>query len=172
MVGNAVPPRVVVMGVSGSGKTTVASRLAAALGVPFAEGDDFHPAANIAAMTAGVALTDADRAPWLARIADWLTGATDGAVVSCSALARAYRDRLRADVPDLVFVHLDVPRAESDRRLRHRRGHFMPPSLLDSQLAMLEPLDVHTEAGLVVDGTATPQVLVDRVAAWLRRRGL
>ncbi|WP_067855509.1 gluconokinase [Nocardia shimofusensis] len=169
MADHAIPPPVVVMGVSGSGKTTVAARLAAALGVPFAEGDDFHPAANIAAMAAGIALTDADRAPWLDRIADRLTRATDGVVVSCSALARSYRDRLRADVPDLVFVHLDVPRAEVDRQLRHRGGHFMPPSLLDSQLATLEPLDAD-EAGIVVDATDTPEALADRVAAWLRSR--
>ncbi|WP_040796207.1 gluconokinase [Nocardia higoensis] len=154
------------MGVSGSGKSTVGSRLAAAVGVPFAEGDDFHPAANIAAMRSGVALTDADRAPWLDRIAARLARAGDGAVISCSALARAYRDRLRADVPDLVFVHLDVPRAELDRRLRQRSGHFMPAALLDSQLATLEALEPD-EAGIVLDGTRTPEELVDRAASRL-----
>ncbi len=155
------------MGVSGAGKSTVGRRLAAALGLPFLEGDDFHPPANIAAMRAGDALTDADRAPWLDRLAEALAGARDGAVLSCSALARAYRDRLRAATPELVFVHLDVAGDELERRLRQRRGHFMPPTLLGSQLATLEPLAAD-EAGIVLDGTMPPEELADRAVSLLR----
>ncbi|SUE29086.1 gluconokinase [Nocardia farcinica] len=167
MTQNESAPRVVVMGVTGSGKTTVGTRLAAALGVPFAEGDDFHPAANIERMRAGIPLTDAERRPWLDRIAAWLAGASGGGVVSCSALARAYRDTLRAAAPDVLFVHLDVPRPVLDRRVRERRGHFMAPQLLDSQLALLEPLGPD-EPGVVLDGTRPPEELVARARELMR----
>ncbi|MCP2288624.1 gluconokinase [Nocardia amikacinitolerans] len=160
-------PRVVVMGVSGSGKSTVGDRLARALRVEFAEGDDFHPPANLAKMTAGEPLTDADRAPWLDRVAAWLAEQSGrGGVVSCSALKRGYRDRLRAAAPDVLFLHLTATREELARRMSTRRDHFMPPSLLDSQLAALEPLGTD-ERGIVVDATRPPADLVRETIAVL-----
>ena len=152
------------MGVSGSGKSTLAVPLAQALGVPFAEGDDFHSAANRAAMAAGHALTDADRQPWLAALRTWAAAQPAGCVLSCSALRRAYRDVLRGAGPDVVFLEVDVPRQVLAARLAARRGHFMPPSLLDSQLATLEPL-APDEAGARLDGTLP---IADLVAAALR----
>lgn len=164
---NAVAPLVVVMGVSGSGKTTLGTALAAALGVPFEEGDTLHPVANIAKMHAGVPLDDADRAPWLDAVAAWLAGhAGTGGIVSCSALKRAYRDRLRCADPNLRFVLLDVDRATLADRVSHRPGHFMPASLLGSQLDTLEPPDGEADA-LTVDGTAGVERNVARVRAWL-----
>lgn len=135
---------VVVMGVSGSGKTTVGTRLAAARGWPFLDADDLHPPANVDAMRSGRPLTEAQRDPWLAAVAAWIGDrerAGEDAVVACSALRRAHRDRLRAGHPSVRFLHLDVPAAELRARLARRAGHFMPASLLDSQLAALEPLE-------------------------------
>lgn len=134
----------VLMGVSGSGKSTVAGELAAQLGWPFAEGDDLHPAANVATMRAGQPLTDEDRRPWLARIRAWIEAreaADENGIVTCSALKRRYRDQLSAEGSDpaVRFVHLTGTRDQLLSRLRARRGHFMPASLLDSQLADLEP---------------------------------
>jgi len=127
---------VVVMGVSGSGKTTVGAALADALGLRFVDGDALHPAANVAKMAAGIPLDDADRAPWLDAVGAVLA---DGpVVVACSALKRAYRDRLRAAAPGLQLVFLDGDRALLASRMAARPGHFMPASLLDSQLATLE----------------------------------
>ncbi|MCM6772094.1 gluconokinase [Nocardia sp. CDC159] len=158
---------IAVMGVSGAGKTTVGVRLAAALGVEYAEGDDFHPAANVAKMSAGTPLDDADRAPWLDAIADWLVARRGrGGVVTCSALKRRYRDRLRAAAPDLFLVYLDVPRAELERRLTVRTGHFMKVQLLESQLAALEP-PTPDEPGITVDGTAGVDAVVEQVRAAL-----
>ena len=128
---------VVVMGVSGAGKSVVGEALAAAMDVPFSEGDMLHSPANIAKMRAGVPLTDADRAPWLDAVAGWMAAHPDG-VVSCSALKRTYRDRLRVAAPDVRFVLLEVPEAVLAERLRHRPAHFMPAALLASQLATLE----------------------------------
>ena len=147
---------VVVMGVSGSGKTTVGQALAAALGVPFEDGDALHPAANVAKMAAGIPLDDADRAPWLDAIGAVL--AAGQVVVACSALKRAYRDRLRAAAPSLELVYLEVDRATLLDRMTHRT-HFMPPSLLDSQLATLEP-PTADEHALVVDGAEPPAELI------------
>lgn len=133
----------VVMGVSGAGKTTVGRALAAALGWPFVEGDELHPAANIARMSAGTPLTDADRAPWLAAVAAAIGDHEERAVdvvVTCSALRRAYRDRLRAGHPSVRFLHLTADAAVLRARLAHRTGHFLPATLLASQLATLEPL--------------------------------
>ncbi len=135
-------PLIVVMGVAGSGKTTIASGLAEKLGVPFVEGDSLHPIANVKKMDAGVALTDADRWPWLAAIGERmeverLTG--HGVVVSCSALKHSYRDCLRKEVHGKVhFILLDGSRELISDRMRRRKGHFMPPALLDSQFATLE----------------------------------
>jgi gluconokinase len=127
------------MGVTGSGKTTVGAALAQRLGVPFADADDFHSEANVAKMSAGVPLDDADRVPWLHAIGEWLAKSAGG-VVSCSALKRAYRDVLREHVPDVFFVHLDGDRETVRRRVAGRPGHFMPESLVASQFAALEPL--------------------------------
>jgi gluconokinase len=131
----------VVMGVSGSGKTVIGSGLARALSVEFVEGDDYHPAENLKRMAAGIALTDDDRALWLRALAARLRQAKDagtGLVMSCSALKRAYRDVLRAQAGDVVFIFLKAPRTLIADRIAGRRGHFMPPSLLESQFAALE----------------------------------
>ncbi|MES2094461.1 MAG: gluconokinase [Actinomycetota bacterium] len=133
-------PLLVVMGVSGSGKTTVGIALAAALGVPFQDADDLHPAANVAKMAAGIALTDADRMPWLALVGAELAAAPEGLVIACSALKRVYRQAILAAAPSTRFVFLDGSRELLESRVQHRRGHFMPASLLASQLAALEPL--------------------------------
>ncbi|MEO7152304.1 MAG: gluconokinase [Burkholderiaceae bacterium] len=131
-------PRVVVMGVSGCGKSALGERLARALGLPFVEGDTLHPPRNIERMARGIALTDADRAGWLDAVAAVLASA-DGVVVACSALKRRYRDRLRAAAPDLHFVHLHGAREVLEQRMAARTGHYMPASLLQSQLDALEP---------------------------------
>lgn len=163
------PRVIVVMGVAGTGKTTVGPLVAEALGVPYAEGDDFHPAANIAKMSAGTPLDDADRAPWLDAIGDWARGRAGlGGVVSCSALKRAYRDRLRAAAPGLVFLHLTGDYELIAARMAARRGHFMTTRLLDSQFATLEPLGAD-EAGIAVDVTPEAAVIAERAAAALRR---
>ncbi len=144
-------PLVVVMGVSGSGKSTVGAALAQRLRVPFADADDFHPPANIAKMTAGEALDDSDRRPWLEAIGEWLVAhAESGGVMSCSALKRKYRDQLRHHATTTEFLHLHGSREVIAQRQASRPGHFMPASLLDSQFATLEPLSPD-ERGLVVD---------------------
>ncbi|MBL8907081.1 MAG: gluconokinase [Rhizobiales bacterium] len=154
------------MGVSGSGKTTLGTALARRLGVEFIEGDSLHPAGNIAKMKAGIPLSDEDRWPWLANIAK-VVSAAPASVVSCSALKRAYRDRLRRGIgPRLRFVCLKVPRPELERRMASRRGHFMPPGLLDSQLATLELPLGETDA-LILDGTADPDTNAETVFRWL-----
>jgi len=164
-----VTGHLVVMGVAGSGKTTIARLLADRLGLDVAEADEFHPQANIDKMSAGTPLTDADRAPWLAAIRDWLTGETDAgksAVVTCSALKRSYRDVLRGAHGRVRFVHLDgSPELLADR-MAHRSGHFMPTALLPSQLATLEPL-TGDEDGIRIDVAAAPEQIVDSVLAWL-----
>jgi carbohydrate kinase (thermoresistant glucokinase family) len=132
----------IVAGVSGSGKTTVGALLAGRLHWRFADADTFHPAANIAKMRAGIPLTDEDRQPWLRAVGDWIDArraAGEPAVITCSALKRAYRDELLAGRPDATMVFLMVSRPELERRLASRPGHFFPEKLLDSQLAALEP---------------------------------
>ncbi len=162
------PDLVVVMGVSGSGKTTVAQGLAAAMGWPFAEGDALHPPANVAKMHAGIPLTDEDRWPWLRVIGDWMSeqeAAGRSAVVTCSALRRVYRDLLREGRPAVRFLHVTLPEVAIADRLEHREGHYMPPSLLPSQLATLEPLQPD-EPGVAVSGRGTPaEVLSATLAA-------
>ncbi|SDP49783.1 gluconokinase [Streptomyces sp. cf386] len=163
----STPHVVVVMGVAGTGKTTIGPQLATRLGVPYAEGDDFHPPANIAKMSAGTPLDDADRWPWLDAIGAWAHGRAGlGGVVSCSALKRSYRDRLRAAAPDLVFVHLAGDRSLIEDRMSHRQGHFMPTALLDSQFATLQPLQAD-EAGVVVDVSGNPEEITDRAVSAL-----
>lgn len=152
-------PIAVVMGVAGSGKTTIGHLLAERLGVVYAEADSFHPPANVAKMTAGQALDDDDRRPWLAAIAAWIRDQVNtdkGGVVSCSALRFQYRDRLREAYPDAWFLHLDIDRARAVERVASRHGHFMPASLVDSQLQTLEPL-LPGERGTVVDASAAPE---------------
>ncbi|MBB5754139.1 gluconokinase [Prosthecomicrobium pneumaticum] len=130
--------RVVVMGVSGSGKSTVGEALGAAAGVAFVDGDGLHPDANVAKMSAGIPLTDADRWPWLDIVAATLADHPQGAVVACSALRKVYRDRIRAGAPGVRFVFLDGGQDVIGGRQASRKGHFMPPSLLASQFATLE----------------------------------
>lgn len=129
--------RIVVMGVSGCGKSSVGIALAEALGARFIDGDDLHPEANKAKMGAGIPLDDSDRWPWLDLVGEALTPNT---VIACSALKRAYRDRIRTAAPGTFFVHLDGSREILEQRLGARTAHFMPATLLDSQLAILEPL--------------------------------
>ncbi|MET8221112.1 gluconokinase [Streptomyces hirsutus] len=161
------PHVVVVMGVAGTGKTTIGPLLAARYGVPYAEGDDFHPPANIAKMSAGTPLDDEDRWPWLDAIGEWAHGhAGLGGVVSSSALKRSYRDRLRAAAPGVVFVHLTGDRALIEDRMSHREGHFMPTALLDSQFATLQPLEPD-EAGVAVEVSGSPEEITEQAVAAL-----
>ncbi|AEM87899.1 gluconokinase [Streptomyces violaceusniger] len=163
------PQVVVVMGVSGTGKTTVGPLLAEELGVPYAEADDFHPPANIAKMSAGTPLDDDDRRPWLDAIGAWAHDhAAGGGVVSCSALKRTYRDRLRSAAPGIVFLHLTGDRELIAERMKERKGHFFSGKLLDSQLATLEPLQPD-EYGVAVDVGPEPELITERAAAELRR---
>lgn len=157
----------VVMGVAGSGKTTVARLIAARTGRAYAEADDFHPAENVTRMAAGVPLTDADRWPWLETLRNWLdaeAAAGRSTVMTCSALRRPYRDLLRTARGRVVFVHLDGPRAVLEQRITTRRGHFMGPEMLTSQLAALEPLEAD-EDGFVVDLAQTPEEITTQVLA-------
>lgn len=157
--------RIVVMGPSGSGKSLIGEALAARLETRFVDGDDLHPEANVAKMRAGTPLDDADREPWLDAVGAALR-AEAHIVVACSALRRAYRDRIRTVAPDARFVELVVPQSELRTRMS-RRDHFMPPTLLDSQLATLEPL-ADDEAGVRVTNDADPAVVVSRIAAGLQ----
>ncbi len=163
----AVAPRVrqiVVMGVSGVGKTTVAQGMASALGWEFAEGDDLHPEANVAKMAAGQPLTDEDRWPWLRSIGDWMSAevtAGRSAVVTCSALRRAYRDVLREGRPEVVFCHLTANPSLLGERVGQRTDHYMPASLLPSQLATLEPLQPD-EPGVEVSSEGDPAAVIAR----------
>ena len=156
--------RIVVMGVSGCGKTTIGDLVARALGLRFLDGDSLHPVENVAKMAAGTPLTDEDRWPWLATVGAELAAAGDGMVMACSALRRRYRDAIRAQAPDALFLHLNGSKEVLSARLEGRSGHFMPPALLDSQLATLEPLETD-EAGLVVDIAAPVDAVVAAVLA-------
>lgn len=159
----------VIMGVSGSGKTTLAELLAQRLGWPSAEADEFHSEANIAKMSAGTALVDGDRWPWLRSIRDWMTAnaqAGNGTIVTCSALKRSYRDLLREAEGRVRFVHVTADPQMLAERLQHRSGHFMPGSLLPSQLATLEPLEAD-EDGIALPNNTTEQDLADRALAGL-----
>lgn len=153
--------QVVVMGVSGSGKSTVGVLIASGLNARFVDGDALHPAANVAKMSAGIPLDDEDRWPWLAEVARTLCEPADsGIVVACSALKRRYRDAIRQGAPGALFIELDGSRDVLEERLAERHGHFMPSSLLDSQLATLEPLQSDERGARV--GIAGP---ADDVAA-------
>lgn len=167
-------PIVLVVGVTGSGKSTVGKAVAEQLGLRFVEGDDFHPAANIAKMTAGHALDDADREPWLRALADLIrhsAAAGEGLVVACSALKRAYRDELRAAAgPELWCLYLALDRDTARYRVSRRTGHFMPARLVDSQFETLEPLEPD-EPGMTMDATAALPAILTRVRAAVTRFG-
>ncbi|MFI5804162.1 gluconokinase [Streptomyces sp. NPDC051561] len=159
---------VIVMGVAGTGKSIIGALLAEKVGVPYAEGDDLHPAANVAKMASGVPLSDEDRWPWLDLVGEWARGrAGSGGVVTCSALRRVYRDRLREAAPGVAFVHLAGERALIEGRMRERGGHFMPVALLDSQFALLEGLG-EDEAGVTVGVEGSPGEIVERAVGALR----
>ena len=161
---------IVVMGVSGSGKTSVARELTRQLGWAYIEGDDLHPEANVAKMAAGIPLDDEDRWPWLRRIAEVIgehEAAGTSVIVTCSALKRVYRDLLRDGHPSVWFAHVHVDHDVLAQRLAARRGHYMPPSLLDSQLATLEPLG-DDEPGDVIPGDGPLDESVAALLADLR----
>jgi gluconokinase len=164
------PIVLVVMGVSGTGKSTVAGLLAGRLGWALAEGDDLHPAANVAKMASGQPLTDDDRWPWLDRVAAWIRGRVESGkpgVVTCSALKRRYRDKLRG--PGVTFVHLAGAKELIAARMSARLDHYMPVTLLDSQFAALEPIEPDENAVVLGLGNQTPQQEADEI---IRRLGL
>ena len=163
------PAAIVVMGVSGSGKSHIGRLLAERLGWAFADADDFHPAANVAKMRSGVPLDDADREPWLAALAGLLQAAlADGRplVLACSALKRSYRERLGLPQPGIRLVLLTGPAELLRKRIEQRAGHFMPATLLDSQLAVLEPPEPD-EAAIEIDVSADPEAIAGRIRAAL-----
>jgi gluconokinase len=165
---------IIVMGVSGSGKSTIGALLAERLGWPFADADGFHPAANVAKMAAGQPLTDADRGPWLDAIAAHIGAsrtAEQPVVVACSALRRAYRDRLRAGHGDLIFLHLAGAPEVIATRQAARQGHFMPPSLMASQFATLEDPGQETDA-MTVSVAASPHEVVAAALEHLAQGGV
>jgi gluconokinase len=160
-------PLIVVMGVSGSGKSTVGELLSERLGVPYVDADDLHPQANVDKMAAGHPLNDDDRWPWLAKVGSALTDAeSTGLVIACSALKRVYRDAILGQEPRAVFVHLTGSREVLESRTEHRHGHFMPPALLDSQLETLEPLQAG-EPGFALDISQSPEDIVNAAVAAL-----
>jgi gluconokinase len=156
------------MGVSGSGKSTVGAALAARLEIPFGDADAFHPAANIAKMSAGTPLDDDDRYPWLAAVGQWLADHGSG-VMSCSALKRRYRDQLRSHRPTIEFLHLTGSPELINRRQAERTGHFMPSSLVNSQFNALEPLD-SDERGLAIDVGQSIDTIVETFVRYLAAR--
>jgi gluconokinase len=168
------PLAVIVMGVSGSGKSTLAAALAGAIHCPFLEGDEFHSPEAVQKMRAGTPLTDDDRWPWLDRLgrAVGAAAASDGiAVASCSALKKIYRDRLRQSIGvPAHFVLLDPSRSELERRMTTRTGHFMPPTLLTSQLNTLERPEPEEHA-LTLDGSDSTAAACEKVIAWLTAHG-
>ena len=173
--GTRAATTIVVMGVSGSGKSTVAAGLVDRLGWEFAEGDDFHPPANVEKMRSGRPLDDDDRRPWLRALAGWIgehEKAGKSVVVTCSALKRSYRDLLRDGHPSVWFAHVTADADLIRERVGHRTGHYMPPSLLESQLSTLEPLE-DDEPGASISGAGRPDEVVDALLATLRaERGL
>jgi gluconokinase len=166
-----LPTSIVVMGVSGSGKTTVATQLADRLGWEFGEGDDHHPPANVEKMRSGIPLDDDDRRPWLLDLAAWIKAheaAGTSCVLTCSALKRSYRDLLRTGNESVWFVHVDVPEDVLADRLGSRTGHYMPASLLRSQLDTLEPLQAD-EPGIAVPGQGGVDQVIDAILEVLTR---
>jgi gluconokinase len=160
----------VLMGVSGVGKTSVAEELVERTGWEFVEGDDLHPEHNRAKMASGTPLDDDDRWPWLRRVAEWIgerEAAGRSGLVTCSALKRAYRDLLRDGHPSVRFVHLLAPPDLIEQRVNARTGHYMPPSLLQSQLDTLQPLGAD-EPGVGVDTSGDPATVAERALRLLR----
>lgn len=167
-VETSAPPSIVVMGVAGCGKSSLAAALAQALGRPLVEGDDFHPPANVAKMRAGTPLTDADRAGWLQALGATLQAhAAGGAVLTCSALKQAYRERLRASAPGLAFVHLTLTREQARQRVAQRGGHYFNPALVDSQFEALQPPEGEPRV-LALDATRPLDALTAEVLRWLQ----
>jgi gluconokinase len=163
------PSTIVLMGVSGSGKSTLGAALAERIGCAFQEGDDLHPLANIEKMRGGAALSDADRGPWLAAVAAWASAravAREWGVISCSALRRRYRDRLRAGEVPIRFVLLDPGLTTLRERMERRAGHFMPASLLDSQRATLE-LPTPDEDAIMLVGRNSIKANCETILKWL-----
>lgn len=163
---------IVVMGVSGSGKTTTGTVLAERLGWTFVEGDAFHPQANVEKMSRGEPLTDQDREPWLRALAHQIAASQargESSVLGCSSLKRSYRDILRSGAPVVRFLHVHGTRALLEERLNNREGHFFPPKLLESQLATLEPL-APDEDGVVIDMALSPSDQVDQAMRLLGLR--
>ncbi len=159
--------RVIVMGVSGCGKSTVGELLGSTLGAQFLDGDSLHPQANIDKMAAGHPLNDDDREPWLREVGERLGSVDTGSmIIACSALKLKYRDLIRANAPGTVFIHLHGTVELLTERMAARPGHFMPVGLLESQLATLEPL-ASDEAGVVLNIAATPAQLAQKAATWL-----
>ena len=166
MANSSIPP-IVVMGVQGSGKTTVGTQLAHRLGIGFVDGDDLHPEHNKKLMAAGTPLTDVERQPWLEAVGARLAaGSDDGIVIACSALKRSYRDLLRTFVPDLSIVHPHGPMEVVAERIAARRHEFMPPSLLVSQYEVLETLQ-DDELGVTIDLALPLEEIVGRAAAFI-----
>ena len=159
--------RILLMGVSGSGKSTLGVQLAEALAIPFADADAFHPPANVAKMARGEALTDADRLPWLDALGQWLAARAGGGVIGCSALKRAYRDRLRGHVANLRILYLAGDPGLIAQRQAARQNHFMPPSLMASQFATLEPPGAD-EGAIILDITLPPDLLAAEAIAQLK----
>ena len=160
--------RVVVMGVSGAGKSTIGTLVADAMNFPFVDADSLHPLANIRKMASGTPLNDDDRWPWLDLVGHELaTTKTRGVVVACSALKRRYRDAIRTKAPDTIFLHLDGSLEVLSSRLEGRSGHFMPPKLLESQLEALEPMEAD-ESAVVIDVAASMAEILERAVAGIR----
>lgn len=164
------PHHVVLMGVSGSGKSTVGELLAEHIGAEFIDGDALHPRANVEKMESGLPLDDGDRKPWLEKIGVTFAQAPNSLVIACSALKKSYRDLIRAADASVVFIHLHGSQELLEDRMISRSGHFMPPSLLESQLEALEPLDA-AERGVVLDIAASPAELVQSAKLWLETTG-
>jgi gluconokinase len=162
---------VVIMGVAGCGKSSFAAALSQALGWQLIEGDEFHPPENVNKMRAGIPLTDDDRAGWLDVLTHELVQRGPHAVLTCSALKKAYRDRLRQSVPALRFVHLDLTREQSIARVTQRPGHYFQPALVDSQFAALEK-PVNEVGVLTVDATQSIETIQAKVCAWLQEKEL
>lgn len=164
-----MPQGIVVMGVSGAGKSSVGQALATQLGASFIDGDALHPEANVRKMASGVPLTDDDRWPWLHLVGTKLsTSSQGGTIVACSALKRSYRDAIRTAAPDTTFILLQADRPALQDRLTQRPGHFMPASLLDSQLETLEELQ-DDESGLMIESAGGIETTAERIRSLLER---